>query len=161
MLNLPHQLVRAGVVDTVGGYFIGRAHENLAAGRAHARHLPGLFAALAQFLQRAQYLGNDISGPLDQDDVADANVQLLNIVCVVERGGLNCHPSYRHRSQGRIRRDRAGTPYFHANVQQSGCRLFAAGLEGHRPARVLASEAQLLLLGKQVHLYDHPVQLVG
>ena len=83
VLDRAHQLARAGAVDAVGGRFARRAHERLAADGAGGGHGPDPLFAGAQFGQRAQDLGDHLAGPLDDHLVADADVQVADVVLVV------------------------------------------------------------------------------
>ena len=161
VLHRAHELLRAGGVDAVGGGLPRRAHERLAADRAGRGHGPLPLAAVARVQHRAQHLRDHLAGALDHHPVADADVQVADVVLVVQGGALDSDAAHLHRRQHRVGGDRAGAPHIDDDVEERGDCLLARVFVGQRPARVFAGKAQQLLQSQAVHLDHAAVHLVG
>ena len=137
------------------------AHAPRAAYRTFRREFEDFLAALACFVQRLFDVGNDLAALDDDNAVADANVLLLDLGGVMQRG-----PRYRGAAQlhRRIeeghRRQNAVLANINLDFTDIRNRLFGLELVRRRPARLLGGRAEPPLLIEVVHLDDHAVRLI-
>ena len=142
--------------------FIGIAHHARAAYRADRitrqqikLHRPRRTA----LRQDADDFGDDVTGAAHHDGIIHADVLALDFVLIVQRGIGNRHAAHGHRTQPRHRRERAGTPDLHINIQHFGHRLLRRIFVRHRPARFAAGKTQARLQIQPVDLIDHAVNV--
>ena len=136
-------------------------HFGLQRTRAFARKLEFLRILRPQFFDEAQHLRDDVAGALDAHGVADAHVQPLDLVLVVQGGARHRHAADGDRLQHRDRRQRAGAADLDDDVFQHGLRLLGGEFMRRGPARRAADEAQAALPVGAVDLVDHAVDVVG
>ena len=110
--------------------------------------------ARALFQEDFQHLGDDVARALDDDAVADLDVQALDLVKVVESGVRHSHPADRDGAEFGDRGDRPQAADGGDDVHDFRLRLLGGKLIGHGPARRLVREARLGAQVKGVQL-DH------
>ena len=161
MLHVAHQLGRAGGVDAVPGHLALEMLDRLPAGGTGRGRNIGLFRAGAQVHDRADDVGDDLAGALDQHPVADADILLGDIVEVVQGGIPDDDAIDLDRLQDGLGGQHTRAADLHLDAQQLRGDFTGRELEGDGAARVLADEAQLARQGQVVDLDDHAVGLVG
>ncbi len=166
MVDDPLQVLGAAHADGAppGGLPPGAYQGDLLVGivdGAGPRPLDGGFTSAPQFFQGLDDVRDDVTGPLQQNVVAQSQVLFTNEVLIVQT-----HAADHDAGQG----DRLGLGHggdgpdlanlvFH--VQQAGRGLAGGEFVGDRPAGVMAGVAGPLLQFELVHLHDHAVDLVG
>ena len=123
-------------------------------------HVPVDRIGRALVEHRAHDLGNHVARLVHDDGVALAHVFATDLVDVVQRGARDGGAGYRHRVELGDRREHAGTTHLDANLAQDGLFFLGRELKGDGPARCAGGKAQVELLLKAVHLYDHAVDVV-
>src|SRR5438876_231384 len=119
-----------------------------------------LVPLLASIRVDAHHLGNDISGALDHDAIALPHVEPSDLVEVVERRSADGRSSDQNRRERGDRRERADPADVYEDVLYGRRRLLGRELEGGGPPRIAGDEAQTLLVGDGVDLYDDAVGAV-
>ena len=99
-------------------------------------------------------LGDDLTGLLDADRIALADVLAGDLSGVVQRGAGHGGAGEEHGLELGHGGDRAGPADLHRDRAQHGIGAVRRELEGHGPVRELARPASLLLIGQAVDL-DH------
>ena len=123
--------------------------------------MPDFFSAATQLGQRAQHFGYHFPGPFDDHAIADANVQIPDVVFVVQSGAFDGDTADLHRLEHGIGRHGSGAANVDNDVEQGRHCFFAGILVGQRPTGILAGEAQFLLQGQRVDFNDQAVDLIG
>ena len=161
MLHVAHQLGRAGGIDAVPGHLALEVFDRLpAGGTGRGRHV-GFFCAGAQVHDRADDVGDDLAGALDQHPVAGADILLGDVVEVVQGGVLDDHAVDLDRLQDGLGGQHTRAADLHLDVQQFRGDFARRELEGDGAARVLADEAQFGRQAQVIDLDDHAVGFVG
>ena len=109
----------------------------------------------------AQHLRDHVAGALHDHHVADAHVQPLDLVGIVQGGARHHDAADIDRLEIGDRRQRAGAADLDDDAVQPRARLLGRELVGDRPARRAAHEAQPLLPVDAVDLVDDAVDVVG
>ena len=81
-------------------------------------------------------MGYNVSGALNGDHIADADVFAANILFVVERGMLYGCAANDHWLQYSVGIQAAGTAHVNPNLQQTGDRLLGGEFVSDGPARL-------------------------
>ena len=123
------------------------------ASRTRARRRPSLD-------DRADDLGDDVAGLLEDDPVADPDVLAPDLVEVVERRPRDGRAGDLGRRQVGDRRQRPRPPDVRHDVLEERLDLLGRELEGDRPARRPADHPEARLLVEPVDLDDDAVGLV-
>ena len=123
----------------------------------HKRHRP----LRALFLVHRQNLGDDLPRLLQQHRVANAQVQPVDIVLVMERGGGNRGPGQADGLHNDLGRQHAGTAHLHHNIQHLALFLLRRVFEGHGPAGRFGRAAQGFPLGQGVDFDHRAVHVIG
>ena len=98
---------------------------------------------------------------MDDDGVAEAQVEALDLVHVVERRVGDGHTPNEHGLELGHRRDGAGASHLELHVVQRGARLLRWILVGDGPAWLPGHLAELVAQGELVHLHHGAVDLVA
>ncbi len=106
-------------------------------------------------------LGNHVSGALDEDRVADAHVEAVDLVLVVQRRVLDGDAADSHGLEHRDRRQRSRASDGGRDVENARGLLARRELERDRPARGTIQCSKPLLQREVVDLHDAAVDLVG
>ena len=150
----------------MGARALGAAGDDLAhhvgvqRARALFRKLIGLGAARALVEDDAEHLRNDVAGALDGHRVADADIEPLDLLFVVQGRVLHHDAAHRHRLELGDRRQRAGAADLNLDVLDDGRRLLGREFVRDRPARIARHEAEPLLPVEAVDLVDDAVDVV-
>ena len=123
-------------------------------------HVPVDRIGRAFIEHRAHDLGDHVTRLVHDDGVALAHVFAADLVDVVQRGARDGGAGDCHRIELGDRREYAGAAHLDANLAQDGLLFLGRELKGNGPARRTGSKAQVELLLKAVHLYDHAVDVV-
>src|SRR5690606_25340466 len=94
-----HQLLRAGRVVAIDADLAGHASRRRVADRAALRRADRLLTAVAGFNHGTDHVGDDVSGALDDNPVADANIFPGDLVEVVQGGVAHDDAANLHRLQ--------------------------------------------------------------
>ena len=151
-----------GAVDghaAVGNLAILMDHGAAAHG-ADLGHVPVDRIGRALVEHRPHDLGDHVTRLVHDDGIALAHVFAANLVDVVQRGARDGGAGNHHRVELGDRREHAGAAHLDANFAQDGLLFLGRELKGDGPARCAGSKAQVELLLKAVHLYDHAVDVV-
>jgi hypothetical protein len=138
------------------------------------RKLVRLGALRALFEHDPHDLRNDVPCPLDNDGVADADVDLGlaadgqtvavaagDIVLIVERDVLNDDAADRHRREPRHRRERAGSAHLDIDLEDGRGRLLGGKLMRDGPARLAGDRTPAPLQIEPIELVDDAVDIVA
>ena len=101
-----------------------------------------------------------VAGARDQHRVADANVVVLDVGGVVQRGALDGDAADLHGLEHRVGIERSGAADADDDVDELRARLARLELESDRPARVARDDAKPLLQCEIVDFYHDAVDLV-
>ena len=142
MGNIPQALGRALGTGAAQGHAILIPHHRGAALRAYGGHGKGHCIRRALGLVDRQHLRDDLPRLLQQHRIADAQIQPVDIILIVQCGGGNGGPSQAHRLHNDLGRQNAGTAYLDDNVQHPALFFLRRVLEGHSPAGGLCRAAQ-------------------
>ena len=104
-----------------------------------------------------EYLGDNLTGPLDNDGIADSDIASMDVVLIVERGLFDCCATDYHGHQLCEGVEGTSAAYVDTYVHKLGCCLLGGELIGDGPSRFPAHEAQLLLQGDLVNFNDNAV----
>jgi hypothetical protein len=110
--------------------------------------------------RRPDHLRDHVSGPLDDDEVALADVLAVDVLLVVERGVRDGHAAHVDGLELRPRIERARAPDADVDLPQLRDGRRRRPLVRARPARALVQRAEPSLLVEVVDLDDDPVDLV-
>ncbi len=154
------RLGRAGGVRAIAHRLPLRAHHLAAAGGASLGHDEPPLPTAALAGHRPHDLRDDVSGPLHDHRVADADVLAADVVLVVQRRLLDDDAAHLHRLQHGEGVEAAGAPHVDGDLQQLRRRLDGRELVGHGPARLSSHVAQPLLQRQPVDLHHQAVDLV-
>ena len=108
----------------------------------------------------ADDLRDDLAGLFDQDVVAQAQVEALDLIPVVQRRPRHRGAGQLHRLEQRHRGDGAGAADVDLDVQHTRGRLLGGELVGDRPPRRAAGLAEFGVQGQFVYLDHQTVDLV-
>ena len=104
-------------------------------------------------------LGDDLPSLLHEHHVADAQVEVVDEVLIVQRGVRDGRAGQTHRLNDRLRREHTRAADLHDNVAHTALLLLRRILICHRPARELCRAAEILPLCKVVDLDDRTVNV--
>jgi len=124
------------------------------------RHLEGLLAPVALFLQDPDDLRYDVTGLVNYNGVTLPHVLLSQYVLVVEGCPANGGPRHPDGFQNRHRGQGAGAANLDVNPQYLCYGLLCLELVGDSPAWALCRGPQELLLLQGVDLDDNPIYIV-
>src|SRR5262249_15648955 len=134
------------------------AHHLAAADRAMFGHAKS--NSIATFLHNANDFGNHVAAALEKNAIVELHAEPCDLVLVVQSRVADRGPT----PLGRIRLchwcQSPRPADLHADVQQPGCRLTGAKLDGECPARRFCSTAELFLKFDGIDLDDHSVDFV-
>ena len=106
-------------------------------------------------------LRNDVAGAVNEHGVADAQIQPLDLVHVVQGGVGDRHAAHEHRLQLRHRRDGAGAADLEVDVPHHRAGLLGRILVGDGPTRLARDLAETLAQPEVVHFHHRPVDGVA
>ena len=135
------------------------AHDRRAALGARVRHTKRDRAIRTLFAHDGEDLGNDLPRLLHEHRVADAQVEIVDEVLIVQRGVRDGRPRQTHRLDDRLRREHARAPDLHDDVAHAALLFLRRVLICHRPAREFCRAAEILPLRKIVDLDDRAVDI--
>ena len=131
-----------------------------AAHGADLGHVPVDRIGRALIEHRAHDLGDYVACLVHDDGVALAHVFATDLVDIVQRGARDGGAGNRHRVELGDRREHTGAAHLDANFAQDSLLFLGRELKGNGPARRAGGKAQVELLLKAVHLYDHAIDVV-
>ncbi len=149
--------VDAGAADirAIAVPFGGRP-ANRAVGRdPERRRLSGSLLA-----PHRQNSGDDVARLLDQDRIADPDIQVIDIVLVVQCGPANPRSGYLNGLEQGHGGQSPGPADLDLDVEDAGLLLFRRVLVGHGPARHLAGRAQQRARSQVIQFDNRPVDAV-
>ena len=111
------------------------------------------------FAHDGENLWDDLPRLLHEHRVADAQVEIVDEVLIVQRGIRNGRPRQAHRLDDRLRREHARAPDLHDDVAHAALLFFRRVLIRHRPAREFRRAAEIPPLRKVVDLDDRAVDV--
>ncbi len=167
-----HRLARGKVGDVAqalrGTFRAGAAHghpvlvphHRAAALRADLRQMERLRVRRTAGLIHLHDLRNDFPRLLHPDGIADAHVQTVDEVLVVQRRGGNGGAGKTDRLQNRLWRQNAGASHLRHDVTDDAGLFFRRILIGHRPARRFCRAAKPLPRTQVVELDHRAVHLI-
>src|SRR5580692_4762349 len=135
-------------------------HVGVQRARAYSRKLIRLGAARALVEDDAEHLRNDVAGALDGHRVADADIEPLDLLFVMQRCVLHHDTADRHRLELGDRRQRTGAADLNLDVLDDGGRLLGGEFVRDRPARAARHEAEPFLPVEAIDFVDHAVDVV-
>ena len=115
----------------------------------------------ALFLVHGEDLGDDLPGLLQQHRVADAKIQPVNIVLIMERGGGDRGTGQADGLHNDLGRQHAGAAHLHHDIHDLALFLLRRVFEGHGPARGFGRAAQGFPLGQGVDFDHRAVHVIG
>ena len=136
------------------------AHDVRAADRAMRGHIKIVGLAARPVLRHHHHFGDHITGAPHRDGVAAPHILAPHFVFVVQCRIGHSDAADEHRLEPRHRRDRAGAPDLHFNVEHFGQFFLGRKLVGDGKARGARDEAQGLLRGERVNLVDHAINVI-
>ena len=148
--------VRAPNVDIT---LLGRGEQRPAL-RTVGRHDELALGAVTQVNDRAEHLGDHITGLADHHRVADQHTLAFDLGGVVQCRHAHRGSGDAHRSHERERGDASGAADVDLDIDQRGLGLFRRVLVRHRPPGRPRGRAQAPLLGEVVDLDHHAIDLV-
>ena len=95
----------------------------------------------SQVGHHAQDLRDHVAGALQPHGVADADIEALDFVLVVQGGVANHDPAHRHRMEPGHGGQGAGATDLDVDAFQHRCRLLGGEFVGDGPARTAGDEA--------------------
>jgi len=119
---------------------------------------PGVGGTLC--LNHLDDLGNHIPCAAYDHCIADAHIEALNLVTVVEGGIAHCHAADKNRFQARHGSHCTGATDLEFHIEQTGGHFLGRKFARDGPARGAGNKAQALLQGQVVDLVDNPVDIV-
>ena len=143
----------------VGG--VGLAHRWCAADRAGRADDEGLCAGGPLLLDDFLDLRDDLAGLVDAHRVADAHVEVVDEVLIVQGRALDCRAAEPDRVKDGRRRDAARASDGELDLADDRLLLLGRVLVGNGPARHLGRRAELLAVREIVELDDGAVDVVG
>ena len=146
--------------DAAVGHLAILVDHGAAAHGADLGHVPVDRIGRALVEYRAHDLGDYVACLVHDDSVTLAHVFATDLVDVVQRGARDGGTGDRHRVELGDRREHTGAAHLDANLAQDGLLFLGRELKGDGPARCAGGKAQIELLLKAVHLYDHAVDIV-
>ena len=135
----------------------------LTTGVSQSGHRSGMrngFEPRRVWQDRADHLWDHVAGPLDDDDVAFADVLAVDVLLVVERRGRDRDAADRYGLQLRPRVERARAADADMDPLQRRLRPVGRPLEGFGPARPFMKRPEPGLLVERVDLDHDAVDLV-
>ena len=134
-------------------------HDGCAALRAGIRHMKRHRPLRPLAAHDGEDLGDDLPRFLHKHRVADAQVEVIDEVLIVQRGVRDGRAGQTHRLDDRLRREHARAANLHDNVAHAALLLLRRVLIRHCPARELRRAAEILPLHKVVDLDDRTVDI--
>lgn len=144
----------------LAGLLVMLAHGRTATDRTFRREIIGIRPPLAVRVHHSHDLRDDITGALDHDRVADADVLALQLILVVQGGIGHNDTADRDRGQPRNRGQLAGPSHLDVDILQQGRGLFGREFVRDGPAWLARVETHALLPVQPVHLVDHAVNVI-
>ena len=130
-------------------------HSGQCVGMTNSRSVPS-----RSVHHRAEHLGDDVARLADDHPVADQHALAAHLVGVVQGGQRHRRARRPHRLHERERRDAAGAPDVHPDVEELRGGLLRRVLVRDRPARRARRGAEPALQRHLVDLDHHAVDLV-
>src|SRR5215218_2577260 len=151
----------AGGVGAESSLLVLAHHDLRAADRALLEHTEFLLRTTALFLYRLDDLGYHVACPLDEDDIADADVFAFDLTLIVQGGPAYLDAADVDRFEIGYRGEYPRPSHLNPDVLYLGGRLQGLELVGYCPLGIAGSDAELLLLRAVVDLEDRAVDLVA
>ena len=149
---------RARDVGAVHRDFLFVAKHGCIAAGAALRHVPFALAAITLLGERGEDLRDDVTRALHLNEVADAQILLVDELLVVQRRELHCRAANLHGLEHRVWVERARAADVHLDGEQTCDRDVRRELPGDCPPRLAsADDAELLLHAKRVDLHDDAI----
>ena len=161
MRNVPQPLRRAFRARAAQRHAVLVADDRRAALRATLRHMKRHGIRRALVPHDGEHLRNDLARLLHQHRVADAQIELVDEILIVQRGVRHRRPGQTHGVNDGLRRQHAGAAHLHHNIAHTALLFLRRVLIGHRPARELRRAAERFALRQTVDLDDRAVDVEG
>src|SRR3989344_6772196 len=116
--------------------------------------MKGISALRAQIPEHFDDFRNDIPCLLDDDGIADAYIESLNLIRIVQRCPRHRRPRDKCRSEMGHRGDRSGASHLQLNIENLCCLLARGELIRSRPPGSLGRGPQIMLGTAVIH-FDH------
>ena len=159
MRNVAQPLRRALRTRAAQGRPVRIAHDGRAALRAGVRHMKRHRPLRPLVAHDGEDLRDDLPRFLHEHRVADAQVEIVDKVLIVQRGVRDGRAGQTHRLNDRLRREHTRAADLHDNVAHAALLLLRRVLIRHRPARELRRAAEILPLREVVDLDDRTVNV--
>ena len=159
MADLLLELGRTGGVDAIPHGFVVESFGRRATHGTVIRHDEFALITGPLGFDDRDNLGNDVTRPLHDDRIADADAQAADLFLVVERGATNDDAADLDRIEDRGGIEAAGATDVDFDVADDGRLLDCGELIGGGPAWIVRDRAELRLQLDVVHLDDDAVDL--
>ena len=161
MLQVAHQLCRAGAVRAVISHLTGRIRDRLTTGRAVLRYAVRLLVTATDVYDRANHIRDHLTSPLDQHPVTDPDIFFLDKVKIMQCRLFYNHPANLYRLQNSIGCNHPCATHVDTNVVQLRGHFLRREFISNRTSWILPRNAQLLRQDQVVDFDHHPIHLVG
>ncbi len=135
------------------------AHRRAATNRTAVGHREHLRTNRTLVCQHPHHLGDHIAGPAHDHRVAHPHVLAPGLVFVVQRRIRHGDAADKNRRQLGHRRQLAGAPHLHVDIEHRGQLLLRRVLVRNGPTRLAGHKTHLALQSQAVHFVDHPIDV--
>ena len=159
MFHIADELCRAGGVDAIPRHLAGEMFHGLAAGRADLGQLERPLGACPDVHHRANDVGDDVTGALDQHPVTNADVLFGNVIKVMQGSLLDHHPADLDRLQHGVGGQHSRSTNLYTDIVQACGNLPGWKFKGNGTAWVFPDKPQGVGGIQIVQLDDHTIDL--
>ena len=110
---------------------------------------------------RFDYFRYDLSSPLDQYPIADADVFAVDIIFIVKSSSFDRYSADIYRFKNCEGIEASSPAYIDAYTKQSGSSLNGWELVSDSPSRVVANIAEFFLQSNRINLNDNHDSIIG